>query len=412
MNCEIICVGTELLLGDIVNTNAQYLAQKLSLAGVDVYHQIVVGDNLERLVDAINTASKRADIIITTGGLGPTDDDITRYGIAKALGVEVVLDEPSLKKIKEIFMRSGRPMPSINERQAYIPAGSRAIENNNGTAPGIIGEYGNKIYIALPGPPREMKPMFEEHILPYLMEKSNYTIKSRTLKVIGIGESAIQETLGEIILNQKNPTIALYAKDGEVHIRITSKEKNLIEADKKIKEIENKIVNILKNNVYGYDNDSLESVVNDLLQKRKLTVSFAESCTGGMISSRFTDIPNASVSFLNGIVCYSNEAKINILGVKRETIEKYGAVSMETAEEMARCIRKISKTDIGLSVTGIAGPTGGTEKKPVGLCYIGIDTGNEVKVFSNIFNGNRNKIRQLAATKALDILRRTIIENL
>jgi len=412
MNCEIICVGTELLLGDIVNTNAQYLAQKLSLAGVDVYHQIVVGDNLERLVDAINTASKRADIIITTGGLGPTDDDITRYGIAKALGVEVVLDEPSLKKIKEIFMRSGRPMPSINERQAYIPAGSRAIENNNGTAPGIIGEYGNKIYIALPGPPREMKPMFEEHILPYLMEKSNYTIKSRTLKVIGIGESAIQETLGEIMLNQKNPTIALYAKDGEVHIRITSKEKNLIEADKKIKEIENKIVNILKNNVYGYDNDSLESAVNDLLQKRKLTVSFAESCTGGMISSRFTDIPNASVSFLNGIVCYSNEAKINILGVKRETIEKYGAVSMETAEEMARCIRKISKTDIGLSVTGIAGPTGGTEKKPVGLCYIGIDTGNEVKVFSNIFNGNRNKIRQLAATKALDILRRTIIENL
>lgn len=412
MNCEIICVGTELLLGDIVNTNAQYLAQKLSLAGVDVYHQIVVGDNLERLVDAINTASKRADIIITTGGLGPTDDDITRYGIAKALGVEVVLDEPSLKKIKEIFMRSGRPMPSINERQAYIPAGSRAIENNNGTAPGIIGEYGNKIYIALPGPPREMKPMFEEHILPYLMEKSNYTIKSRTLKVIGIGESAIQETLGEIMLNQKNPTIALYAKDGEVHIRITSKEKNLIEADKKIKEIENKIVNILKNNVYGYDNDSLESVVNDLLQKRKLTVSFAESCTGGMISSRFTDIPNASVSFLNGIVCYSNEAKINILGVKRETIEKYGAVSMETAEEMARCIRKISKTDIGLSVTGIAGPTGGTEKKPVGLCYIGIDTGNEVKVFSNIFNGNRNKIRQLAVTKALDILRRTIIENL
>lgn len=412
MNCEIICVGTELLLGDIVNTNAQYLAQKLSLAGVDVYHQIVVGDNLERLVDAINTASKRADIIITTGGLGPTDDDITRYGIAKALGVEVVLDEPSLKKIKEIFMRSGRPMPSINERQAYIPAGSRAIENNNGTAPGIIGEYGNKIYIALPGPPREMKPMFEEHILPYLMEKSNYNIKSRTLKVIGIGESAIQETLGEIMLNQKNPTIALYAKDGEVHIRITSKEKNLIEADKKIKEIENKIVNILKNNVYGYDNDSLESAVNDLLQKRKLTVSFAESCTGGMISSRFTDIPNASVSFLNGIVCYSNEAKINILGVKRETIEKYGAVSMETAEEMARCIRKISKTDIGLSVTGIAGPTGGTEKKPVGLCYIGIDTGNEVKVFSNIFNGNRNKIRQLAATKALDILRRTIIENL
>ena len=308
MNCEIICVGTELLLGDIVNTNAQYLSQKLSYAGIDVYHQIVVGDNLERLVEAISIASKRADIIITTGGLGPTDDDITRYGIAKALGVGVVLDEHSLEKIKERFVRSGRPMPFINERQAYIPAGSKAIENNNGTAPGIIGEYDSKIYIALPGPPREMKPMFEEQILPYLIQKSNYTIKSRTLKVIGVGESALQEKLGDIMLKQKNPTIALYAKEGEVHIRITSKEKNSNEADKKIKEIEHKIICILENNVYGYDDDSLESVVNDLLQKRKLTVSFAESCTGGMISSRFTNVPNASASFLNGIVCYSNEA--------------------------------------------------------------------------------------------------------
>ncbi|NLM44675.1 MAG: competence/damage-inducible protein A [Clostridiales bacterium] len=412
MNCEIICVGTELLLGDIVNTNAQYLSQKLSYAGIDVYHQIVVGDNLERLVEAISIASKRADIIITTGGLGPTDDDITRYGIAKALGVGVVLDEHSLEKIKERFVRSGRPMPFINERQAYIPAGSKAIENNNGTAPGIIGEYDSKIYIALPGPPREMKPMFEEQILPYLIQKSNYTIKSRTLKVIGVGESALQEKLGDIMLKQKNPTIALYAKEGEVHIRITSKEKNSNEADKKIKEIEHKIICILENNVYGYDDDSLESVVNDLLQKRKLTVSFAESCTGGMISSRFTNVPNASASFLNGIVCYSNEAKINILGVKRETIEKYGAVSMETAGEMAMCIRKLSKTDIGISVTGIAGPTGGTKIKPIGLCYIGIDTGNEVKVFSNIFNGDRNKIRRWATTRALDILRRTIVENL
>lgn len=410
MNCEIIAVGTELLLGDIVNTNAQYISQRLSALGLDVYYQTVVGDNLDRLVEALKIASNRADIIITTGGLGPTDDDLTKIGIAKALSVEMTLDELSLEKIKNYFERSNRPMPSINERQAYIPLGSRAVENNNGTAPGIIGEYGSKIYIALPGPPKEMKPMFEESIVPYLRQKSKYTIKSRTLKVIGIGESALQEKLGDIMMNQTNPTIALYAKEGEVHIRITAKEEDAVKADYKIKEVENKINNMLGKDIYGYDGDTLESVVNDILQKEHKTISFAESCTGGMISSRFTDIPNASISFLNGIVCYSNEAKINILGVKRETIEEHGAVSMETAEEMAIGVRKISNTDIGLSITGIAGPSGGTESKPVGLCYIGIVIDNQIKVYSFIFNGNRAKIRWLASTKALDILRRTILE--
>lgn len=410
MNCEIIAVGTELLLGDIVNTNAQYLSQRLSSLGIDVYHQTVVGDNLERLVEAIKTASRRADIIITTGGLGPTDDDITKLGIAKALGVELSLDEPSLRRIKEWFFKYGRPMPAINERQAYIPEGSSAIDNDNGTAPGIIGVYDNKIYIALPGPPKEMRPMFEDKIVPYLKEKSKHIIISHTLKVIGIGESAIQEMLGDIMANQSNPTIALYAKEGEVHIRVTAKDENIYEADDKIKEIERKISSILGINIYGYDEDTLESVVHKLLQEKRMTIAFAESCTGGMLSSRFTEIPNASISFINGVVCYSNEAKVNILGVNRDTIEKYGAVSMETAEEMANCIKRISNTDIGLSITGIAGPSGGTESKPVGLCYIGIAFNDQVKVYSFIFNGNRNKIRWLAATKALDLLRRTILE--
>jgi len=410
MNCEIIAVGTELLLGDIVNTNAQYLSQRLSSLGIDVYHQTVVGDNLERLVEAIKIASSRADIIITTGGLGPTDDDITKLGIAKALGIELSLDEHSLRRIKEWFLKYGRSMPAINERQAFIPAGSRAIDNDNGTAPGILGVYDNKIYISLPGPPKEMKPMFEDKIVPFLKQKSKHVIKSHTLKVVGIGESAIQEKLGEIMKNQTNPTIALYAKEGEVHIRITAKDENISEADDKINEIENKISDILGMDIYGYDEDTLEFVVNKLLQEKRMTVAFAESCTGGMLSSRFTDVPNASISYLNGVVCYSNEAKVNVLGVNRDTIEKYGAVSMETAEEMAYGIKKISNTDIGISITGIAGPSGGNESKPVGLCYIGIAFGDQVKVYSFVFNGNRSKIRWFATTKALDLLRRTILD--
>ncbi|SHJ29877.1 competence/damage-inducible protein A [Lutispora thermophila] len=409
MNCEIISVGTELLLGDIVNTNAQYLSKRLSDLGIDVYNQTVVGDNLNRLVESLSIASNRADIIITTGGLGPTDDDLTKLGIAKALGVEMILDESSLKKIKGYFNKLNKTMPIINERQAYIPLGSQAVENNNGTAPGIIGEYGKNIYIALPGPPKEMKLMFEESIVPYLRQKSKSNIKSRTIKVIGIGESMIQEKLGDMMINQKNPTVALYAKEGEVHIRITAKEEDIEKADYKIKEVENVILGMFSEDIYGFDGDTLESVVNGLLQKKNKTIAFAESCTGGMISSRYTDIPNASISFLNGVVCYSNEAKINILGVNRETIEKHGAVSMETAEEMAVGIKRISKSDIGISITGIAGPSGGTESKPVGLCYIGLAMDNEVKVYSYIFNGNRAKIRWLASTKALDILRRAIL---
>ena len=410
MNCEIIAVGTELLLGDIVNTNAQFLSQKLSSLGLDVYHQVVVGDNLERLVEAIKLASSRSDIIITTGGLGPTDDDITKLGLAKALGVEMVLELDSLERIKNYFTGYGKPMPIINERQAYIPVGCKAVANDNGTAPGIMGEYDNKTYISLPGPPREMIPMFEEKIMPYLKQKSNYIIKSHTLKVIGIGESSLQECLGDIIINQSNPTVALYAKDGEVQIRITTKTQDEVLAYEKIQSVEKQIRHILGINIYGSDEDTLESVINSLLKDKNKTIAFAESCTGGLISSRFTDIPNASASYINGVVCYSNDAKISILGVNKETLNKYGAVSMETAEEMALGIKKISNTDIGVSITGIAGPSGGSETKPVGLCFIGLAIDDTVKTYSYIFNGNRLRIKRQASTKALDILRRTILD--
>lgn len=409
MKCEIIAVGTELLLGDIVNTNAQYISQRLSDLGIDVYYQVVVGDNLGRLIETIKLAGSRSDIIITTGGLGPTDDDITKLGLSKALGVEMRLDKPSLERIREQFKRYKTAMPIINERQAYVPDGSKAIENDNGTAPGTIGEYDNKIYIALPGPPKEMIPMFEEKVVPFLKNKSDHIIKSHTLKVIGIGEPAIQECLGKIITEQTNPTVALYAKDGEVQIRITAKTQDPYLADKKIEDIESRIRNILGADIYGRDEDTLESMVNQLLRERKKTIAFAESCTGGLISSRFTDIPDSSVSFLNGVVSYSNEAKINMLGVNRETINKYGAVSMETAMEMASGIKKISNTDIGMSITGIAGPAGGSETKPVGLCFIGIALDSGVESYSYIFSGNRLKIKWQASTKVLDILRRAIL---
>ena len=410
MICEIISVGTELLLGDIVNSNAQYLSQKLSLLGFDVYHHSVVGDNLNRLIDQINVSKSRSDIIITTGGLGPTDDDITKEGISNALGVEMKLHEESLKRIKGYFDRIRKDMPQINIRQAYILPKSIVVDNDNGTAPGLIYEHEKNTFILLPGPPKEMMPMFDDKIFPYLKKKSNSVIKSKTLRVVGIGESSLQDMLYDLIKIQTNPTIALYAKEGEVHIRITAKSEDENYAVSIINETINKIKDILGNSIYGYDEQTLEFIINEMLQHNNRTIAIAESCTGGLVSSRLTDIPNASRSYINGVVCYSNESKINMLGVKKETLINYGAVSKETAAEMAAGIKEISKTDIGLSITGIAGPDGGTEEKPVGLCYIGLALDNRIYTYKFLFSGNRLKIKWRASTIALDIIRKSLTQ--
>lgn len=409
MICEIISVGTEILLGNIVDSNARYLSEKLSLLGFDVYHHSVVGDNLERLVNQINLSRSRSDIIITTGGLGPTDDDITKEGLSKALSVEMVLHEKSLMRIKNYFDKTGRNMPEINKRQAYMPLNSKAVDNDNGTAPGVICEHEEKIFILLPGPPKEMEPMFVDKIIPYLKQKSNSIIRSQIMKVVGIGESSLQDMLNDLIIKQTNPTIALYAKQGEVQIRITAKSEDKEHADFIINESIEKVKEKLGDNVYGYNEDTLEYIVNDMLQQNNKTIAIAESCTGGLVSSRLIDIPNASKSYINGVICYSNESKMNILGVKQDTLTNYGAVSKETAIEMAIGIKEISKTDIGLSITGIAGPDGGTEEKPVGLCYIGIAMGNKVSAYKYFFNGNRLKVKWLASTRALDIIRKNLI---
>lgn len=409
MKCEIVAVGTELLLGNIVNSNARYLSEKLAELGIDVHYHITVGDNLDRLKQVIADSLDRADLIVTTGGLGPTDDDLTKDGVADALGLQLVPHEESLNRIISYFTAANRPMAECNRRQGYIPEGAIALENNNGTAPGVIVEKGEKVVIMLPGPPREMIPMFEYKVIPYLRTKSESIIKSRTLRVVGVGESSIQELLQEIFDSQTNPTVAPYAKDGEVHLRLTAKCSNESEADALIYELEKKITSILKDNIYGYDEESLEYVIYKLLSDRKLTVATAESCTGGMVSSRLTNVSGVSSVFMNSIVTYSNEAKMKFLDVKEDTLRQFGAVSAETAKEMADGIRKVSGTDIGISVTGIAGPGGGTAEKPVGLFYIGVAIGDKLEAHKFCFPGSRERVRSIATNRALDILRRELL---
>lgn len=409
MKSEIVAVGTELLLGNIVNTNAQYLSQKLADLGIDVYYHLAVGDNLQRLTDTIKSSLERSDLVITSGGLGPTVDDLTKEGVSQALGLKLLPDQASIRKIEEMFKATGRPMTENNIKQGYIPEGATILENDNGTAPGVLIEKNGKIVIMLPGPPKELYPMFEDKVLPYLKTKVHSTIRSKMLRVVGVGESAAEDMLKEIFKAQTNPTIAPYAKDGEVHLRITAKTDAIDEADRLIAQMEEMVREILGENIYGYDEETLEEVVLKLLQERKMYLSLAESCTGGLIASRLTDVPGASASLMCGVVSYSNESKIKLLGVKDETIRDYGAVSSQTAEEMATGVKGINGTDIGISITGIAGPDGGSAEKPVGLCYIGVAIGSTVKAHKFIFNGNRKKIKWNASSKALDLLRRELL---
>ncbi len=409
MKSEIVAVGTELLLGDIVNTNAQYLSRKLADLGIDVYYHLAVGDNLQRLTDTIKTSLERCDLVITSGGLGPTVDDLTKEGVAAALGLKLLPDEASIRKIEGMFKAMERPMTENNLRQGYIPEDATILENDNGTAPGVLIEKDGKIVIMLPGPPKELYPMFEDKVLPYLQTKVHSTIKSRMLRVIGVGESSAEDMLKEIFHSQTNPTIAPYAKEGEVHLRITAKTDTIEEADRLIDQMEERVQAILGENIYGYDEESLEEVVLKLLVERNLTLSLAESCTGGLIASRLTDVPGASASLMCGIISYSNASKIKILGVKEDTIKNYGAVSSQTAEEMAIGAKVQSGTDIGLSITGIAGPDGGSAEKPVGLCYVGVAIGDKVRAHKFLFPGNRKKIKWNSSSRALDLLRRELL---
>lgn len=412
MKAEIIAVGTEILLGDIINSNAQYLAQELAALGIDMYYQQVVGDNENRILHAFDEAYSRSDIIITTGGLGPTDDDLTKEVAAKYFNKELLPDEESIEKIKKYFKFRQRKMTENNLKQGLIPEGAIVINNNNGTAPGVIIEENNKIMIILPGPPREMKPMFEETVRPYLQEKSDSVLVSKMIKILGIGESAVAEDVKDLMDAQTNPTIAPYAKEVGVMLRVTAKAESEEGALRLITPVEEEIKKRLGDNVYATEDISIEDVVAKLLISKKLTISTAESCTGGMIARTLINYPGISEVFLEGAVTYSNEAKHKRLGVKNETLDKYGAVSEETAREMAIGIANTAGTDVSIVTTGIAGPDGGTEEKPVGLVYIGVYVKGQVTVQKHIFNGNRSRIRLQATITGLDMLRRILIKKI
>lgn len=413
MKCEILSVGTELLLGDILDTDAQFLSRELAAMGFTVQYRATVGDNPERLKEAVKAALSRSDIVITSGGLGPTADDITKEMCAEAMGVPLVLDEESLRLIKEYFSRRSRgKMPEINEKQAYLPKEGVIFKNNNGTAPGCAIEKNGKIVICLPGPPRELVPMFGESVKPYLMKKSGSVIISRTVRTFGIGESFMAEKVSEL-LSMENPTVAPYAKDGEALLRVTAKAGSEEEAEKLCAPVIEKIDEILGEYIYGIDSKNLEEKLVELLKEKNMKIGLAESCTAGLISKRITDTPGASSVFDCGIVSYANEIKEKLLEVPHEAIEKNGVVSREVACLMAKGALKISGADIALSVTGIAGPDPSERGKPAGLAFVGLaDRENVWYIKVQTGRSDRDYNRFVTASNALNLARLYLVGKL
>lgn len=437
MRAEIISVGTELLMGQIVNTNAQFFAKELSELGINSHFQTTVGDNEERIHEVLNLALKRSDIILTSGGLGPTADDLTHESISSFFNVKLALDEKVLKEIEKKFSSRGyKKMPFMNEKQAYKPKDAKWIPNRNGTARGIIwqiGEWekrrkgegenlqsfgspalrfsGSVLILTFPGVPSELYSMWNETVKPYLKKNiCKDSIFSRTLKFTGIGESALAEKI-EPLFNLKNPTVAPYASLGEVKIRVTSKSKSLSKAKKDVLNLSKKILLKTKDYYFGDDEETLEEIVGKLLASKRLTISLAESCTGGLLSKRLTDVPGSSKYIKLNVVTYSNEFKNKIINVSKDELKKYGAVSPQVAISMAKGIKELAGSDIGFSITGIAGPGGGTKEKPVGLVYFAMAVGNKVKVEKKEFyyRHSRENVRWLSSQFALDWIRRELI---
>lgn len=408
MIAEILSVGTELLMGQIANTDAQYISRRLSELGVTLYRHTTVGDNPARVKEALAEALSRSDIVITTGGLGPTEDDLTKEMVGEYFGLEMRLDEKSLRAIEGYMNRLGRAMTDNNRKQAYFPENAIIMENLCGTAPGCIVESGEKAVAVLPGPPHEMKDMFDRQLAPYLARRSGAHIESRFLRVFGIGESTLETQLIDLF-HTDNPTLALYCGPGEVQARITAMAADSSQALKLIAPMEAEIRRRLGDHVYGEGvENSLENVVLEMLAAAGQTVSFAESCTGGLLAARLVSIPGASAVLNESHVTYSNAAKTRLLGVSAETLESYGAVSAQCAQEMAEGVRRISGADWGVSVTGIAGPDGGTAEKPVGTVFVGVagEAGTFTREFH--FRGRREWIRTLAASNALNLLRKAM----
>ncbi len=399
MNAEIIAVGSELLLGQIVNTNARFISEKLALLGVNVFYHTVVGDNSTRLVQALEVAETRSDLVIVTGGLGPTKDDLTKEAIADHLKLNLVSDQEALTAIEEFFVRSGREMTENNKKQALILEGSTVFPNLNGMAPGMAISRNGRTYILLPGPPSEMEPMFAQFGTSYLLtiQEDQSSIVSRVLRFFGIGEAALETEIVDLLDNQTNPTIAPLASDGEVTLRITAKTSNRREALSLIDQAERQILDRVGEFFYGYDDTSLLEECYAKLQEKDMTIAAAESLTGGLFQQELTSLQGVSAIFKGGIVTYSNQAKEKILGVKASTIDTYGVVSVQCAIEMASCVREKFDTDIGVSFTGVAGPSE-LEGKPVGTVYLGFAFRDGTTKVKELHLGNRrssNRIRSM-----------------
>ena len=414
MNCEIICVGTEILLGDILNTNTQYLSQQAASLGFNVLHQCVVGDNAARLAEQLRESLARSEIVLLTGGLGPTADDITKEVCCDVMGAELVMNEEELEKIRAYFAKRGRVMVEENKKQALVPKGGTVFANSCGTAPGCAVEQDGRCAILLPGPPREMRTMFETQVRPWLAKRSDSVIFSRMVRTFGIGESAMAAAVAEL-LDGTNPTVAPYAKDGEALLRVTAKAETQGQAAQRCDEVIEKIREKIGNYIYGIDVNGLEFAVVEQLKKAGQKVALAESCTGGLIARRITDVPGASDVFECGVVSYANEVKEKLLGVRRETLERFTEVSRECAAEMAQGVRRLSGAAFGVSVTGFAGPGPAPDGRPAGLIYVGLDSANGTAVrelnTGRGGEGSREYNRTVAASNALHMVLKELNEH-
>jgi nicotinamide-nucleotide amidase len=409
LNAEILAIGSEMLTPFRVDTNSLWLTEQLNALGVEVKLKTVVGDDELRLEEAIRDALRRSEIIISTGGLGPTEDDITKKVFGRVLGRELEVHEPTIEKMRARFARRNLEMPANNIRQAMVLTGATLLENNNGTAPGQLVQQGNCTVVLLPGPPREMKPMFAEQVAPVLKERvGEVYILRRKLSIYGLTESKTDEMAAPVYTQYPNPTTTILFKDGQIELHLTAQSPTTAEAQTLLDELAAKLLEVLGDYVYSEKDETLEKVVGDLLRAHGATLATAESCTGGLLAGRLTEVAGSSDYFIEGVVSYANEAKIDLLGVPRELLEQHGAVSEQVAEAMAAGIRARAGTTFGIGITGIAGPGGGSEEKPVGLVYIALADANESKAWRLVFPGDRQFIRSLAVNAALDVVRRRL----
>ena len=403
---EIISVGTELLLGNIVNTDARDVSVALAQLGINVYFMTVVGDNPARVEAAVAQAKTRADIIITTGGLGPTYDDLTKQTVAAAFGKELVLNEDEAEKIREFFRDRDIAFTDNNLRQAYLPQGCTIFDNGRGTAPGCAFEADGKHVLMLPGPPRECRAMIESGLVPYLKSLAGEELFSQNIHIFGIGESAVETKFRDLMEQSVNPTLAPYAKDGETLLRITARAESQMAADAMIAPMLALVRETLGDKIYGIDTSTLENTVVMHLRERGLTISSAESCTGGLFATRITEVPGASRVFRGGVTAYTNDAKMTLVGVPRELISQFGVVSQEISESLASCIRDRLEADLGIGVTGVAGPGPDDEGNPEGRVYVSLAAPDGVWTRKLDLYYDRERIRAMAASHAFDMARR------